>query len=50
MCLTVKPSLHVVQVFGFCVDAPDGKWRIVMELCSHGGLQRYIRQLPADQV
>ena len=48
--LAIRPGANVVQVYGVCVDAPDGKPRIVMELCAHGSLRAYLRALPRDQV
>ena len=39
-----------MQVYGFCVDAPDGKVRIVMELCPHGSLRAHLQSLPREQV
>ena len=48
--LSIKAGVNVVQVYGFCFDAPDGKVRIVMELCSHGSLRAYLRALPRDKV
>ena len=35
---------------GFCFDAPDGKPRIVMELCAHGSLRAHLQALPRDKV
>ena len=48
--LSVKAGANVVQVYGFCFDAPDGKVRIVMELCSHGSLRAHLQSLPRDKV
>ena len=48
--LAVKAGANVVQVYGFCFDAPDGKVRIVMELCSHGSLRAHLKSLPRDKV
>ena len=48
--LIIKGGTHVVQVYGFCFDAPDGKVRIVMELCTHGSLRAHLRSLPQDKV
>ena len=50
IALTVKAGANVVQVYGFCFDAPDGKLRIVMELCSHGSLRAHLKALPRDKV
>jgi hypothetical protein len=36
--LLVHPHPNIVQVFGLCVDAPDGKMRLVMRLCAKGSL------------
>ena len=46
----VKASPHVVRFYGVCVDAPDGRVRIVLERCAHGSLRDYIRGLEAAQV
>ena len=48
--LAVKGGANVVQVYGFCFDAPDGKVRIVMELCAHGSLRAHLKALPRDKV
>ena len=48
--LAVRAGGNVVQVYGFCFDAPDGKLRIVMELCAHGSLRAYLKALPRDKV
>ena len=50
IALSIKSGANVIQVFGFCFDAPDGKVRIVMELCSHGSLRSHLRTLPRDKV
>ena len=45
----LKPSANVVQVFGLCVNAWDGRPRRVLE----GGLasvRDYVRALPPEQV
>ena len=39
-----------MQVYGFCFDAPDGKPRIVVELCAHGSLRSHLKALPRDKV
>ena len=36
--LSGSPHPNVVAVMGACVDAPDGKLRIVMRLCPKGSL------------
>ena len=46
ICASIRPAQNVVQLFGFCVDAPDGDARIVMELCTHGNLSDHVRRLP----
>ena len=48
--LSIRGGAHVVQVYGVCFDAPDGKVRIVMELCTHGSLRRHLQSLPQDSV
>ena len=48
--MAVKSGPNVVQVYGFCFDAPDGKPRIVMELCPHGSLRAHLKALPKDKV
>ena len=48
--LAVKAGANVVQVYGFCFDAPDGRVRIVMELCSNGSLRAHLKALPRDKV
>ena len=48
--LAIRPGGNVVQVYGFCFDAPDGKPRIVMELCAHGSLRAHLQSLPRNQV
>ena len=50
ICATIKAGSNVVQVYGFCVDAPDGKVRIVMELCGHGSLRAHLKALPPEKV
>jgi hypothetical protein len=34
-----RPHPNIVQVVGVCVDAPDGKTRVVMRLCPKGSLE-----------
>ena len=48
--LAIRPGANVVQVYGFCIDAPDGKLRIVLELCAHGSLRSHLQSLPRDKV
>ena len=48
--LAIKGGPNVVQVYGFCFDAPDGKPRIVLELCAHGSLRKHLKALPRDKV
>ena len=50
MTMTISPGANVVQVYGLCFDAPDGKVRIVMELCSHGSLRAHLQALPPGKV
>ena len=44
------PARHVVQLYGLCVDAPDGVERIVMEFCAFGTLTSLLRHMPRDRV
>ena len=44
--LAVQASVNVVQVYGFCFDAPDARIRIVTEHCSHGTLREHVKELP----
>ena len=48
--LAIRPGGNVVQVYGICVDAPDGKLRIVLELCAYGSLRAHLKALPRDKV
>ena len=48
--LALKAGPNVVEVYGFCIDAPDGKPRIVLELCSHGSLRQHLRALAPAEV
>ena len=48
--LSINGGGNVVQVYGICFDAPDGKVRIIMELCSHGSLRKHLKALPRDKV
>ena len=48
--MSIRPGANVVQVYGFCFDAPDGKPRIVLELCAHGSLRAHLQSLPRDKV
>ena len=48
--LAIRPGGNVVQVYGFCFDAPDGKPRIVLEYCAHGSLRAHLKALPRDKV
>jgi serine/threonine protein kinase len=47
--MAIKPAQNVIQLFGICTDAPDGKLRIVMELCTHGSLRAYVKALRGSQ-
>jgi serine/threonine protein kinase len=33
-----RPHAHILHVHGICTDAPDGKFRLVMEYCEEGSL------------
>ncbi len=48
--MAIRPAQNVIQLFGVCNDARDGKLRIVMELCTHGSLRSYVKSLPPSQV
>jgi hypothetical protein len=48
--MSIRPAQNVIQLFGICDDAADGKLRIVMELCTHGSLRGYVKALPPSQV
>jgi hypothetical protein len=50
ICMAIRPAQNVIQLFGVCDDALDGKLRIVMELCTHGSLRDYVKALPPTQV
>jgi hypothetical protein len=40
--LLTHPHGNVVQVYGICTDAPDGKLRLVMQHCEAGSLFDYL--------
>jgi hypothetical protein len=48
--MAIRPAQNVIQLFGICDDALDGKLRIVMELCTHGSLRNYVKALPPTEV
>ncbi len=48
--MAIRPAQNVIQLFGVCDDALDGKLRIVMELCTHGSLRNYVKSLSASEV
>ncbi len=48
--MAIRPAQNVIQLFGICDDAVDGKVRIVMELCTHGSLRDFVKALPPSQV
>ncbi len=50
ICMAIQPAQNVIQLFGVCDDALDGKLRIVMELCTHGSLRDYVKKLLPSQV
>ena len=51
MILTLlKPARNVVQLYGLCTNAWDGRLRLVLELCDHGNVRDYIKALPRDKV
>ena len=50
ICKAIHFGPNLLQVYGFCLDAPDGKPRIVMEWCPHGSLRQHLKKLPASKV
>ena len=48
--MAIKPGANVIQLFGICCDATDGKLRIVMELCQLGNLRDHLKALPRSSV
>ena len=42
MLAALPPHVNVVTVYGVCVDHPDGKLRVIMELCEHGSVHDYV--------
>ena len=51
MILTLlKPARNVVQLYGLCTNAWDGRLRLVLELCDHGNVRQYLKALPRDKV
>ena len=46
----LKPSRNVVQLYGLCLNAWDGRLRLVLELCDHGNVREYVKALPRDKV
>ena len=46
----LKPHRHVVQLYGMCLNSPDGRQRLVLELCDRGNVRDYLKALPRDQV
>ena len=51
MILTLlKPARNVVQLYGLCTNAWDGRLRLVLELCDYGNVREYVKALPRDKV
>ena len=50
MLTLLKPSRHVVQPYGLCLNAWDGRLRLVLELCDRGNVRDYVKALPRDKV
>ena len=50
MLTLLKPARNVVQLYGLCANAWDGRLRLVLELCDHGNVQNYLKALPRDKV
>ena len=46
----LKPARSVVQLYGLCANAWDGRLRLVLELCDHGNVREYVKALPRDKV
>ena len=46
----LRPARNVAQLYGLCVNAWDGRLRLVLELCDHGNLRDYIKALPRGKV
>ena len=46
----LKPARNVTQLYGLCLNAWDGRMRLVLELCDHGNVRDYVKSLPRDQV
>ncbi len=40
--LLLHPHDNILPVYGICVDAPDGKVRLVMKYCEKGSLDNYL--------
>jgi serine/threonine protein kinase len=40
--LLLHPHDNILPVYGICVDAPDGKVRLVMKYCEKGSLNAYL--------
>ena len=45
---SLPPHANVVTVWGLCTDAPDGKLRVIMELCQPGSVKDFIRSAATD--
>ena len=50
MLTLLKPARNVVQLYGLCTNAWDGRLRLVLELCDHGNVRDYVKALPRDKV
>jgi hypothetical protein len=48
--MALKPAHNVVALYGICVNAPDGKLRVVMELCTHGSVRDFVRSTSPSKV
>jgi hypothetical protein len=46
--LRESPHPNIVTVMGVCTDAPDGKVRLVMRLCSKGSLDNVLKGVRAQ--
>jgi hypothetical protein len=40
--LLLHPHENILTVYGICIDAPDGKVRLVMRYCEKGSLDDYL--------
>jgi serine/threonine protein kinase len=48
--LLLHPHENILPVYGICVDAPDGKVRLVMRYCEKGSLDDYLTSTAKHEV